>query len=55
MTNAQIIANLFASRARKIEWRMAEFGESYAEAKSKVAEQSVAGPVVWEKLDAAFA
>lgn len=54
MTNNEIIANLIAGLSRKIEWRMAEMDETYAEAKAKVAEQSVAGPAAWEKLDAIF-
>lgn len=55
MTNTQIIASLVNKLTSKIEWRMAEMGETYAEAKSKVSEQSVAGPAVWEKLDAIYA
>lgn len=54
MTNTEIIANLVAGLVNKIDWRMTEMGEAYAEAKAKVAEQSVAGPAVWAKLDAIF-
>lgn len=54
MTNNQIIANLVSSLSRKIEWRMSEMEETYSEAKAKIAEQSVAGPAVWEKLDSIF-
>lgn len=54
MTNNQIIASMVEKLSRKIEWRINEMGDTYEQAKLKVAEQSVAGPAVWEKLDAIF-
>lgn len=55
MTNSQMITSLVASLAKKIAWRMTEMGDTYAEAKEKVAEASVAGPAVWKILDEQFA
>lgn len=55
MTNVQIIEALVEKLGKKIEWRMAEFGDTYAQAKAKISEESVAGPAVWSVLDARFA
>jgi hypothetical protein len=54
MTNSQLIAHMVASTSREIEHRMKGFGDTYAEARAKVKDQTCAGPAVWEKIDATF-
>lgn len=53
--NRQIIEAFVAKLSRRIEWRIADFGETYAQAKEYIQKESVAGPAVWAELDALFA
>jgi hypothetical protein len=54
MSNATVINTLVAKLAAKIEWAMTELEMTYAEAKAYVSKSSVAGPAVWEILDARY-
>lgn len=55
MTNADIIKNLSTKLIRVIARRMADLGQVYADAKAAVTESTLAGPAVWERVDAFFA
>lgn len=55
MKNSESVAKLVRQISDKIEFRMADLGNSYEEAKAIVSEQSIAGPAVWAEVDAIFA
>lgn len=55
MNNAIIAQQLAAKLRRIINWRMNEMGDDYAKAKAYAMRDSIAGPLVWDMLDAEYA
>lgn len=54
MTNAQMIADFAAKLIARVQFRMDNFGDTYAKAKGMVQIESVAGPKCWAIVDQHF-